>query len=208
MWRLFQHGKNLLCRIKSKENCLRPYFCRVECQKLGEDLQQAYRAANQALEEIPAFEDIPKVDSNAVKELAEGTGEQAVSAFRNSRGAAGTTSESMDSDPEEESRDASQNGSGPSTSRQSESEPSYSRQSGEDAAASKWEEGVNMAASKGRSAIQQVATAAREEVSSICQLSHHPPSRLHCPSKAELWLSLELTFLRSVLERVQGLYMV
>lgn len=137
----------------------------MECQKLGEDLQQAYRAANQALEEIPAFEDIPKVDRSVVKKLAEDTGEQAISAFRNSKGAAGTTSESLDSDYEEECRPSSSNGSGSRQGSSSEGVSSSGRQGGKDGAASNWEEGVNVAASRARSAVQQVATAAREEVS-------------------------------------------
>lgn len=131
---------------------------------MGEDLQQAYRAANQALEEIPAFEDIPRVDRNTAKELAQNTGNQAVAAFRNSRGAAGTSSPEPYSSA---SHGVSGNGSKstPLGSSQGGGEDGMqgSRQSA-DGASNTWEEGVNAAASRARSAAQQVATAAREEV--------------------------------------------
>ena len=135
---------------------------RVECQKLGEDLQQAYRAANQALEEIPAFEDIPKANRKVVEELAEGAGSQAVAAFRNSRGAAGT-SDMQESSPSA-SHDASTNGSRPRQESSTKKARAGGRKSGDDGAAGKLEEGINVAASRARSAAQQVATAVKEEV--------------------------------------------
>ncbi len=152
-----------LCEVDAHEgpHCL--LRCRVECQKLGEDLQQAYRAANQALEEIPAFEDIPRVDRRVVKELAEGTGEQAISAFRNSRGAAGTTAASDATDPKEGNGHNSSNGVG-TRRKTSEATTSGTRQGREDNTASSLEEGINVAAGRAQSAVQQVATAAREQV--------------------------------------------
>lgn len=141
----------------------------MECQKLGEDLQQAYRAANKALEEIPAFEDIPKVDRQAITSLAEGTAAQAVNAFRNSRGAAGTTNPSQDS---ETCHEASTNGSKPSyNSHNGTRDQAEFGSSSNESSARAIEEGVNAAASKARSAAQQVATAAKKEASFIHALS-------------------------------------
>lgn len=161
-------------------HCMRhPSFCRVECQKLGEDLQQAYRAANQALEEIPAFEDLPKVNSKVVKELAQKTGSQAVEAFANSRGAAGTTRSASNgnSSSGSHSNGASENGSQSNSENGSESGAEHRQHSGPDSkrseslqgrggggADNEWEENANEVASRARSVAQQVVTAAKEEV--------------------------------------------
>ena len=135
---------------------------RVECQKLGEDLQQSYRAANQALEEIPAFEDLPRVDRNTAKELAEKTGSQAISAFRNSRGAAGTSGSNSASDGVHGS---SENGSSnPSSNGHHSRAAQQQSQNSGDSTANAWERGANAAASRIRSAATQLATAAKEEV--------------------------------------------
>jgi len=59
-------------------------MCRVECQNLGDNLLQAYRAANSALEEIPAYSDPQDFGrkQRLKEELGERAEEVAVAAFR------------------------------------------------------------------------------------------------------------------------------
>jgi hypothetical protein len=65
---------------------------------MGDDLVQAYRAANTALEEIPSYSDLR--NSGRKQRLKATLGKraerQAVAAFRNSEGAAGKTQDSTD----------------------------------------------------------------------------------------------------------------
>ena len=65
--------------------------CRAECQQLGEELQAAYRAANEAVEEIPPAGDDPRPSQAQTPDDSRDVTEPAVDAFRNDVGVAGTT---------------------------------------------------------------------------------------------------------------------
>lgn len=68
---------------------------------MGEQLQAAYRAANEAVEEIPAYKTEPSKSAKRTPKEEKKEVDPAVDAFRNDVGAAGTTLRQDDSETDE-----------------------------------------------------------------------------------------------------------
>ena len=129
---------------------------------MGEQLQRAYRAANDAVEEIPPFEDVSKRSHKAKAGWSEAheasvSKEHAVEAFRNDSGAAG---KSLAASEEEQTQDY-RGVNGASSALPADADPEQGSYMG---STSDFRTSLNEGASRAQRAAKQIATKLQHEV--------------------------------------------
>ena len=127
---------------------------------MGEQLQRAYRAANDAVEEIPPFEDMSKRSHKAKggwSEAHEASEQHAVEAFRNDSGAAGKSLAESEQEQERDQRSVN----GASSALPADADP---EQGGYIGGTSEFKTSLNVGASRAGRAAKQIATNLQHEV--------------------------------------------